>query len=123
MFISKVKSICLFCWFTYKNEYVIVLHVTYGTILYICYPSLVPVEGLKDQKCFDELRMNYIKELDRVISCKRSNPASSSRRFFQLTKLLDSVQPVRVLFLQTNQKRVQHRVYIFSFSAAQKDLL
>ncbi|CAJ0941643.1 unnamed protein product [Ranitomeya imitator] len=52
----------------------------------------VPVEGLKDQKCFDELRMNYIKELDRVISCKRSNPASSSRRFFQLTKLLDSVQ-------------------------------
>ncbi|XP_075691754.1 androgen receptor [Rhinoderma darwinii] len=56
--------------------------------------SIIPVEGLKDQKCFDELRMNYIKELDRVISCKRSNPASSSRRFFQLTKLLDSVQPI-----------------------------
>ncbi|XP_068103768.1 androgen receptor [Hyperolius riggenbachi] len=56
--------------------------------------SIIPVEGLKDQKYFDELRMNYIKELDRVISCKRSNPASSSRRFFQLTKLLDSVQPI-----------------------------
>ncbi|XP_073456316.1 androgen receptor [Aquarana catesbeiana] len=56
--------------------------------------SIIPVEGLKDQKCFDELRMNYIKELDRVISCKRNNPASSSRRFFQLTKLLDSVQPI-----------------------------
>ncbi|XP_073414443.1 androgen receptor [Dendrobates tinctorius] len=56
--------------------------------------SIIPVEGLKDQKCFDELRMNYIKELDRVISCKRTNPASSSRRFFQLTKLLDSVQPI-----------------------------
>ncbi|XP_075429684.1 androgen receptor isoform X2 [Ascaphus truei] len=56
--------------------------------------SIIPVEGLKDQKCFDELRMNYIKELDRVISCKRSNPASCSRRFFQLTKLLDSVQPI-----------------------------
>ncbi|XP_041431001.1 androgen receptor-like [Xenopus laevis] len=26
--------------------------------------SIIPVEGLKDQKCFDELRMNYIKELD-----------------------------------------------------------
>ncbi|KAM8954449.1 androgen receptor [Pelodytes ibericus] len=56
--------------------------------------SIIPVEGLKDQKCFDELRMNYIKELDRVISCKRNNPAASSRRFFQLTKLLDSVQPI-----------------------------
>nr|QIS93408.1 androgen receptor AR [Cynops orientalis] len=56
--------------------------------------SIIPVEGLKNQKCFDELRLNYIKELDRVIACKRSNPASSSRRFYQLTKLLDSVQPI-----------------------------
>nr|XP_033801389.1 androgen receptor [Geotrypetes seraphini] len=56
--------------------------------------SIIPVEGLKSQKAFDELRLNYIKELDRVISCKRSNPASSSRRFYQLTKLLDSVQPI-----------------------------
>ncbi|XP_069468618.1 androgen receptor [Ambystoma mexicanum] len=56
--------------------------------------SIIPVEGLKNQKCFDELRLNYIKELDRVIACKRVNPASSSRRFYQLTKLLDSVQPI-----------------------------
>ncbi|XP_029463146.1 androgen receptor [Rhinatrema bivittatum] len=56
--------------------------------------SIIPVEGLKSQKSFDELRLNYIKELDRIISCKRSNPASSSRRFYQLTKLLDSVQPI-----------------------------
>lgn len=54
----------------------------------------VPVDGLKNQKFFDELRMNYIKELDRIIACKRKNPTSCSRRFYQLTKLLDSVQPV-----------------------------
>ncbi|EMP35484.1 Androgen receptor [Chelonia mydas] len=54
----------------------------------------VPVDGLKNQKFFDELRMNYIKELDRIIACKRKNPTSCSRRFYQLTKLLDSVQPI-----------------------------
>ncbi|XP_008579122.1 PREDICTED: androgen receptor [Galeopterus variegatus] len=56
--------------------------------------SIIPVDGLKNQKFFDELRMNYIKELDRIIACKRKNPTSCSRRFYQLTKLLDSVQPV-----------------------------
>lgn len=39
--------------------------------------------------------MNYIKELDRIIACKRKNPTSCSRRFYQLTKVLDSVHPVR----------------------------
>uniref|UniRef100_K7FTC3 Androgen receptor n=1 Tax=Pelodiscus sinensis TaxID=13735 RepID=K7FTC3_PELSI len=56
--------------------------------------SIIPVDGLKNQKFFDELRMNYIKELDRIISCKRKNPTSCSRRFYQLTKLLDTVQPI-----------------------------
>uniref|UniRef100_A0A2R8MEX6 Androgen receptor n=1 Tax=Callithrix jacchus TaxID=9483 RepID=A0A2R8MEX6_CALJA len=58
------------------------------------HPTSVPVDGLKNQKFFDELRMNYIKELDRIIACKRKNPTSCSRRFYQLTKLLDSVQPI-----------------------------
>ncbi|NXM03331.1 ANDR protein, partial [Tyrannus savana] len=56
--------------------------------------SIVPVDGLKNQKLFDELRMNYIKELDRIIACKRKNPTSCSRRFYQLTKVLDSVHPI-----------------------------
>ncbi|XP_037678266.1 androgen receptor [Choloepus didactylus] len=56
--------------------------------------SIIPVDGLKSQKFFDELRMNYIKELDRIIACKRKNPTSCSRRFYQLTKFLDSVQPI-----------------------------
>ncbi|NWW87198.1 ANDR protein, partial [Rhynochetos jubatus] len=56
--------------------------------------SIIPVDGLKNQKLFDELRMNYIKELDRIIACKRKNPTSCSRRFYQLTKVLDSVHPI-----------------------------
>ncbi|KAM6323137.1 androgen receptor [Podargus strigoides] len=56
--------------------------------------SIIPVDGLKNQKLFDELRMNYVKELDRIIACKRKNPTSCSRRFYQLTKVLDSVHPI-----------------------------
>ncbi|KAM4661365.1 androgen receptor [Amazona ochrocephala] len=56
--------------------------------------SIIPVDGLKNQQLFDELRMNYIKELDRIIACKRKNPTSCSRRFYQLTKVLDSVHPI-----------------------------
>lgn len=75
------------------------------------HPTSVPVDGLKNQKFFDELRMNYIKELDRIIACKRKNPTSCSRRFYQLTKLLDSVQPVsklqRVLYQGEQPDRAQ----------------
>ncbi|KAJ8351328.1 hypothetical protein SKAU_G00228040 [Synaphobranchus kaupii] len=54
--------------------------------------STIPVEGLKGQRFFDELRRSYINELDRLVSC-RSN-SSCSERFQQLTRLLDSLQPV-----------------------------
>lgn len=54
----------------------------------------VPVEGLKSQKCFDELRLTYINELDRIISYRMTN--NCSQRFYQLTRLLDSLQMVRL---------------------------
>lgn len=53
----------------------------------------VPVEGLKSQKCFDELRLTYINELDRIISYRMTS--NCSQRFYQLTRLLDSLQMVR----------------------------
>ena len=78
---------------------------------FFLHPTSVPVDGLKNQKFFDELRMNYIKELDRIIACKRKSPTSCSRRFYQLTKLLDSVQPVselhRVLYQGEQLDRAQ----------------
>uniref|UniRef100_A0A8C9WL77 Androgen receptor n=1 Tax=Scleropages formosus TaxID=113540 RepID=A0A8C9WL77_SCLFO len=54
--------------------------------------SIIPVEGLKSQKYFDELRMSYINELDRLINCGRKN--KNSQRFLQLTRLMDSLQPI-----------------------------
>ncbi|XP_034461719.1 androgen receptor-like isoform X1 [Hippoglossus hippoglossus] len=52
--------------------------------------SIIPVEGLKSQKYFDELRLTYINELDRLISCRMTT--NCSQRFYQLTRLLDSLQ-------------------------------
>lgn len=54
--------------------------------------SAVPVEGLKSQKYFDELRLTYINELDRLINYGRKT--NCAMRFQQLTRLMDSLQPV-----------------------------
>ncbi|KAM9498329.1 androgen receptor-like isoform 1-T2 [Salvelinus alpinus] len=54
--------------------------------------SIIPVDGLKSQKYFDELRLTYINELDRVINYGRKS--NCSQRFYQLTRLLDSLQPI-----------------------------
>lgn len=53
--------------------------------------TVIPVEGLKSQKYFDELRLTYINELDRLINYGRKS--NGSQRFYQLTRLLDSLQP------------------------------
>ncbi|XP_050965459.1 androgen receptor [Labeo rohita] len=54
--------------------------------------SIIPVEGLKSQKYFDELRMTYINELDRLINYGRKT--NCAMRFQQLTRLMDSLQPI-----------------------------
>ncbi|XP_070773251.1 androgen receptor isoform X2 [Enoplosus armatus] len=52
--------------------------------------SIIPVEGLKSQKYFDELRLTYINELDRLINYRMTT--NCSQRFYHLTRLLDSLQ-------------------------------
>nr|AMQ81677.1 androgen receptor protein [Luciobarbus capito] len=54
--------------------------------------SIIPMEGLKSQKYFDELRLTYINELDRLINYGRKT--NCSMRFQQLTRLMDSLQPI-----------------------------
>nr|ALN70157.1 mineralocorticoid receptor [Neoceratodus forsteri] len=53
--------------------------------------STVPRDGLKDQSGFEEMRANYIKELRRIVAKNTSNSGQSWQRFYQLTKLLDSM--------------------------------
>nr|7RAF_A Chain A, Ancestral androgen receptor [Escherichia phage EcSzw-2] len=86
--------------------------------------SIIPVEGLKNQKYFDELRMNYIKELDRVISFQGKNPTSSSQRFYQLTKLLDSLQDlVRKLHQFTFDTFVQSQSLSVEFPEMMSEII
>ncbi|XP_058271758.1 glucocorticoid receptor-like isoform X2 [Hemibagrus wyckioides] len=54
--------------------------------------STVPKDGLKSQAVFDELRMSYIKELGKAIVKRDESNSQNWQRFYQLTKLLDSMQ-------------------------------
>uniref|UniRef100_UPI00358EB068 progesterone receptor-like isoform X1 n=2 Tax=Myxine glutinosa TaxID=7769 RepID=UPI00358EB068 len=51
--------------------------------------SMLPQEGLKMQNFFNEMRMNYIRELNKVVV--EGNRAEGWQRFYQLTKMLDSM--------------------------------
>ncbi|XP_063314561.1 mineralocorticoid receptor isoform X1 [Pelobates fuscus] len=56
--------------------------------------STVPKDGLKCQAAFDEMRVNYIKELRKAVMKAPHNSGQSWQRYFQLTKLLDSLHDV-----------------------------
>ncbi|PNJ59196.1 NR3C1 isoform 12 [Pongo abelii] len=63
---------------------------------YLCMKTLlllssVPKDGLKSQELFDEIRMTYIKELGKAIVKREGNSSQNWQRFYQLTKLLDSM--------------------------------
>ncbi|KAK7933552.1 hypothetical protein WMY93_004448 [Mugilogobius chulae] len=61
-------------WRSYKH--------TNGQMLYF---------GLKNQAAFEEMRVNYIKELRRSVGKATNNSGQTWQRFFQLTKLLDAM--------------------------------
>nr|XP_033782835.1 glucocorticoid receptor isoform X2 [Geotrypetes seraphini]XP_033782836.1 glucocorticoid receptor isoform X2 [Geotrypetes seraphini] len=66
---------------------------------YLCMKTLmllctIPKEGLKSQALFDEIRMTYIKELGKAIVKREGNSSQNWQRFYQLTKLMDSMHEV-----------------------------
>lgn len=56
--------------------------------------NTVPLEGLKSQSQFDEMRQNYIRELSKAIQMKEKGVVGSSQRFYHLTKLMDSMHEI-----------------------------
>ena len=56
--------------------------------------STVPKDGLKNQAAFEEMRVNYIKEMRRAVGKATNNSGQTWQRFFQLTKLLDAMHEV-----------------------------
>lgn len=53
--------------------------------------NTIPLEGLKSQSHFDEMRSNYIRELAKAISLRHKGVVASSQRFYHLTKVMDSM--------------------------------
>jgi len=62
---------------------------------------------------FDEIRMSYIKELGKAIVKREENSSQNWQRFYQLTKLLDTMQEVRGHLLQSANanKRRTHIIF------------
>lgn len=58
---------------------------------------VVPLEGLKSQAAFEDMRQSYIRELTRAIHIKEKGMVASSQRFYRLTKLMDLMHDVRLL--------------------------
>ncbi|MBN3287192.1 MCR protein, partial [Polyodon spathula] len=53
--------------------------------------AVVPKDGLKNHAAFEEMRVNYIKELRRSVGKATNNSGQTWQRFYQLTKLLDAM--------------------------------
>ncbi|XP_039986441.1 progesterone receptor isoform X2 [Xiphias gladius] len=56
--------------------------------------NTVPLEGLKSQAAFEEMRQNYIRELTKAIHLREKGVVASSQRFYHLTKLMDSLHDI-----------------------------
>ncbi|XP_042342344.1 progesterone receptor [Plectropomus leopardus] len=56
--------------------------------------NTVPLEGLKSQAIFEEMRQNYVRELTKVIHMKEKGLVASSQRFYHLTKLMDAMHEI-----------------------------
>jgi glucocorticoid receptor len=67
---------------------------------------------LKSQELFDEIRMTYIKELGKAIVKREGNSSQNWQRFYQLTKLLDSMHEVSVKYkAKYNKNFVGHKMF------------
>lgn len=62
--------------------------------VFLALVSPVPKDGLKNQAAFEEMRVNYIKEMRRAVGKATNNSGQTWQRFFQLTKLLDAMHDV-----------------------------
>ncbi|KAM9852853.1 progesterone receptor [Aulostomus maculatus] len=56
--------------------------------------NTVPLEGLKSQAAFEEMRQNYIRELTKAIHLKEKGVVACSQRFYHLTKLMDAMHDI-----------------------------
>ncbi|XP_056417516.1 progesterone receptor isoform X3 [Hyla sarda] len=78
--------------------------------------NTIPLEGLKSQSLFDEMRSNYIRELAKAIGLRHKGVVASSQRFYHLTKVMDSMHElVKKLHLYCLNTFLQSRALSVEF--------
>ena len=87
-------------WVTWLRNIFIAGVIFYNITATSCLFCTVPLEGLRSQNQFEEMRSSYIRELIKAIGLRQKGVVPSSQRFYQLTKLLDSLHDVNIFGLQ-----------------------
>uniref|UniRef100_A0A663LQB0 Progesterone receptor n=1 Tax=Athene cunicularia TaxID=194338 RepID=A0A663LQB0_ATHCN len=95
---SSFYSLCLSMW-QLPQEFV---RLQVSQEEFLCMKALlllntIPLEGLRSQSQFDEMRTSYIRELVKAIGLRQKGVVANSQRFYQLTKLMDSMHDVSLL--------------------------
>ncbi|XP_023565251.1 progesterone receptor [Octodon degus] len=86
--------------------------------------NTIPLEGLRSQSQFDEMRASYIRELAKAIGLRQKGVVSSSQRFYQLTKLLDSLHDlVKQLHLYCLNTFIQSRALAVEFPEMMSEVI
>uniref|UniRef100_A0A2K6S5Q2 Progesterone receptor n=1 Tax=Saimiri boliviensis boliviensis TaxID=39432 RepID=A0A2K6S5Q2_SAIBB len=86
--------------------------------------NTIPLEGLRSQTQFEEMRSSYIRELIKAIGLRQKGVVSSSQRFYQLTKLLDNLHDlVKQLHLYCLNTFIQSRALSVEFPEMMSEVI
>ncbi|CAH6777466.1 Pgr [Phodopus roborovskii] len=122
---SSFYSLCLTMW-QIPQEFV-KLQVTQEEFLcmkVLLLLNTIPLEGLRSQSQFEEMRSSYIRELIKAIGLRQKGVVPSSQRFYQLTKLLDSLHDlVKQLHLYCLNTFIQSRTLAVEFPEMMSEVI
>uniref|UniRef100_A0A671G8M6 Progesterone receptor n=1 Tax=Rhinolophus ferrumequinum TaxID=59479 RepID=A0A671G8M6_RHIFE len=86
--------------------------------------NTIPLEGLRSQNQFEEMRSSYIRELIKAIGLRQKGVVSSSQRFYQLTKFLDNLHDlVKQLHLYCLNTFIQSRALSVEFPEMMSEVI
>nr|XP_010971796.1 PREDICTED: LOW QUALITY PROTEIN: progesterone receptor [Camelus bactrianus] len=86
--------------------------------------NTIPLEGLRSQSQFEEMRSSYIRELIKAIGLRQKGVVLSSQRFYQLTKLLDNLHDlVKQLHLYCLNTFIQSRALSVEFPEMMSEVI
>ncbi|XP_070605762.1 progesterone receptor [Erythrolamprus reginae] len=122
---SSFYSLCLSMW-QIPQEFV---KLQVSCEEFLCMKALlllntIPLEGLRSQNQFDDMRTSYIRELVKAIGLRQKGVVASSQRFYQLTKLMDSMHDlVKQLHLYCLNTFLQSRTLSVEFPEMMSEVI